>query len=137
MKNKAVFTTSDIQIFKGMSDDLESTGKLEKAIEQGYEVFVITTRTIFKPEIDDWWRNQVSKVYTGYTGQGATDSGMIETYKRFYRDQNIDPDDMVIGQIGCHNEEYSEFLERYPHNIHWMDYADKLEHYGFKTGRNF
>ena len=66
--NKAVFTTSDIQRFKSNLEELESTGKLEKAIEQGYEVFVITSRTGFKPQIDDWWMNQVSKVYTGYTG---------------------------------------------------------------------
>lgn len=136
MKNKAVFTTSDIQIFKGMSDDLESTGKLEKAIEQGYEVFVITTRTIFKPEIDDWWRNQVSKVYTGYTGQGATDSGMIETYKRFYRDQNIDPDTMILRQITCETEQQSKY-SNYSREIRHMDYADRLQVYGFKTGRDF
>jgi hypothetical protein len=135
--NKAVFTTSDIQRFKGMSDILESTGKLEKAIEQGYEVFVITSRTVFKPEIDDWWRNQVSKVYTGYTGQGATDSGMIETYKQFFRDHNIDPDDMILGFIGCHTEKDSKFYSEYQPKISWMDYADRLQVYGFKIGKDF
>lgn len=44
---------------------------------------------------------------------------------------------MVIGQIGCHNKEYSEFREKYPRDICWMDYADKLEFYGFKTGKDF
>ncbi len=135
--NKAVFTTSDIQRFKGMSDTLESTGKLEKAIEQGYEVFVITTRTVFKPEIDDWWRNQVSKVYTGYTGQGATDSGMIETYKRFYRDQNINPDNMILGRIGCHTKEDSEYFDKFPPEDRWTTFENKLKYYGFKTGRDF
>lgn len=119
--NKAVFTTSDIQRFKGMSDTLESTGKLEKAIEQGYEVFVITTRTVFNPEIDDWWRNQVSGIYTGYIGYGATDKGMIETYKQFYRDQNINPDEVI-----------TKFPE-----ITWVDYAVSLEFHGFKRGKDF
>ena len=135
--NKAVFTTSDIQRFKGMSDELESTGKLENAISQGYEVFVITSRTVFKPEIDDWWRNQVSKVYTGYTGGGAHDSGLIETYKRFYRDQNIDPDNMILRRIGCHTEEDSKWFDKYPFEPAHMDYADRLEVYGFKTGKDF
>lgn len=133
---KAVFTTSDIQRFKGMSDTLESTGKLEKAIEQGYEVFVITTRTRFFPENDDWWRNQVSKVYTGYTGNGATDLGMIEAYKRFYRDQNIDPDTMILRQITCETEQQSKY-SNYSREIRHMDYADRLQVYGFKTGRDF
>ena len=135
--NKAVFTTSDIQRFKSNLEELESTGKLEKAIEQGYEVFVITSRTGFKPQIDDWWMNQVSKVYTGYTGGCATDKGMIETYKRFYRDQNIDPDNMIVGFIGPLTEKDSKFEEKYPLEISWMDYQNKLGHYGFKTGKDF
>ena len=134
--NKAVFTTSDIQRFKGMSDELESTGKLENAISQGYEVFVITSRTVFKPEIDDWWRNQISKLYTGYTGGGAQDSGLIETYKRFYRDQNIDPDNMILRKITCETEQDSKYSQ-YAREIRHMDYADRLEVYGFKTGKDF
>lgn len=132
--NKAVFTTSDIQRFKGMSDDLESTGKLENAIKQGYEVFVITSRTRFFPKIDDWWMNQVSKVYTGYTGGCATDKGMIETYKRFYRDQNID---MTPRMIGPYTREDSEFYDKFPEEGRWTNYENKLKHYGFKTGRDF
>jgi len=135
--NKAVFTTSDIQRFKGTSDELESTGKLEKAISQGYEVFVITTRTRFKPEIDSWWQNQVSNVYTGYTGNGATDSGMIETYKRFYRDQHIDIDQIVIGKRGCDTKEMSEYHEKFPLEDRWTSYENELRYFGFKTGKDF
>ena len=43
----AVFSTSEIQKFEGMTRNLISTGLLEKAIKLGYTVFVITSRTKF------------------------------------------------------------------------------------------
>lgn len=116
-KKFAVFNTSEIQKFKGMSDELVSTGLLEKALEQGYAVFVVTTRNQFS-DTDKWWRKLVMRTYTGHTGNGMTDEGMISTWKRFYQDFNIDLNLLKVGD-------------------RWMDYQDNLSRFGIKRGIDF
>ncbi len=75
----AVFTTSDIQShasnvrcyvkkplhtsqvdFGGKVHEYASWGVLEKALEQGYHVYVVTTRTFFSTH-DDWWLELVAE----------------------------------------------------------------------------
>ncbi len=57
---RIVLTTSDIQKYLPGSDvpRYKPTGLLERAIEEGYEVFITTTRTKLV-ETDDWWRKLV------------------------------------------------------------------------------
>ncbi|MFA5947332.1 MAG: hypothetical protein WC813_04950 [Patescibacteria group bacterium] len=59
---RIVLTTSDIMRAHSATLDglgnYQSTGRLERAIAEGYEVFITTTRTKLV-EIDDWWRKLV------------------------------------------------------------------------------
>lgn len=122
-KNKctkfAVFSTSEIQKFKGMTEELISTGLLEKALKQGYKVFVVTTRNQFRDSSDKWWQDKVIKVYTGYTNGGATDEGMISVWKQFYQDFGIDLNLLEIK------------------TDRWTDYHNNLSRFGFKKGIDF
>jgi hypothetical protein len=54
---RIVLTTSDIQKNHG-SGVYKSTGRLERAIAEGYEVFIASSRTKLV-ETDDWWAKLV------------------------------------------------------------------------------
>lgn len=56
-KKIAVFTTSEIQE-PGAQNKQHSTGALERAMSEGYEVFVVSTRDTFGSH-DTWWIEMV------------------------------------------------------------------------------
>ncbi len=43
----------------------------------------------------------------------------------------------TTSDIHCHTEEDSKWFDKYPFEPAHMDYADRLEVYGFKTGKDF
>ena len=64
---KAIVTTSDINIIHYCDESTSSsTGVLEKILEDGHEVYVVTTRDKLCPT-DDWWVKLVdsSKIFMG------------------------------------------------------------------------
>lgn len=127
----AVFSTSEIQKFEGMTRNLISTGLLEKAIKLGYTIYVITSRTKFS-ELDDWWLSKIEKLYTGYNGYGAGDVAFIETWKQFYQDRGIDLNDLKIRRI--ENELSDSQIDQ---GTSWMEYQNNLKIFGIKRGIDF
>lgn len=130
-KKIAVFSTSEIQGFdyRNNSSEIVSTGLLESALSQKYTVYVITTRTNFRDDIDSWWQSKVKKIYTGYTGYGANDKGFIQSWKTLYTDLGIDLNLLVLSYRN--NQEY--FLD----SQSWLDYQNNLSRFGIKRGRDF
>lgn len=155
-KNIAIFSTSDIQrcYRNGENDNICSTngdltfyttGKLENALNQGYNVIVITTRRGFQSH-DTWWLDLVGRenVFFGqYGGYGANDRDYIQAWKNLYQKLGINTDKVILGRQGCNRKEDQDFYDRYPdhnHNqyeIRWMDYPEALNRVGIEIGSDF
>lgn len=126
----AVFNTTEIQgyDYRNNSSEIVSTGLLEIALMQKYTVYVITTRTKFRDDIDDWWQSKVKKIYTGYTGHGANDKGYIQTWKSLYIDLGIDLNLLTLPPAN----KYKNYIDE-----SWMDYQGNLSRFGIKRGGDF
>lgn len=139
-KKIAVFSTSEIQKYDRNSDykTMISTGLLEIALTKGYTVYVITSRTTFRDDIDAWWQSKVKKIYTGYKGYGASDREFIQTWKSFYNDQNID---LTLLELSDRN--YRSYTssdnedDRMDNTQCWMDYQNNLVRFNIKRGIDF
>ena len=129
-KKIAVFSTSEIQGFdyRNNSSEIVSTGALEAALSQKYTIYVITTRTNFRDNIDSWWQSKVKKIYTGYTGHGANDKEYIQTWKTLFTDLGIDLNLLILRQF---NTEH--FFDQHS----WLDYQNNLHRFGIKQGKDF
>jgi hypothetical protein len=90
LSNVAVLTTSDVQRWRDGTG--HTTGKLEYAISQGYDVYVVSTRDTVVPESDAWWMALVKPehVFFADEGTGRTEEGWTTGWKRLFKKLGID-----------------------------------------------
>lgn len=126
-KKIAVFTTSEIQELNSHNVFVD-TGALQAALEQGYEVFVVSTREKFGPH-DKWWRELVPADHVTHCRplqEGESDSmlRLNEPWKALYE------------RLG----------HEYPHNFYqgrdcgeafWTGARFKLVELGYRLGNSF
>jgi hypothetical protein len=103
----AVFTTSEIfstwqdrrknlehkGTFEGGHEtvDIYSTGNLEKAVEQGYDVYVVSTRTKLG-EHDEWWLSLVKRnnIFLVEKDENDHREALLRPWKILYKHLCID-----------------------------------------------
>lgn len=155
----AVFTTADIH-FQGEpgpgavavayeGSHFYSTGGLESALAEGYEIYVMSSRAKLGTH-DAWWLALVpaENVTVGaYTGGGANDEGLIEAWRELYRKFGHDPatlrleHDLTVyteremAMYGCCRWD----PDRDPCYTRetWMEYYESLHQVGIELGRVF
>lgn len=99
MSKIAVFSTSDIMQCYANNEGRKvaehdgrafyTRGTLEKALEEGYEVWVISTLTALDPSAHGWWQKLVAPdhVLLAQDGpsRGAESPGLLAPWKEFFR----------------------------------------------------
>lgn len=136
----AVFTTSDIQYHSWpelFQAGLKSTGKLERAIAEGFTIYVVSTRTKLS-ETDAWWRVHVpderiflssENVDGGYVNSPST----ITPWERLYDVLGLTPMDLSRADIV-----EAEKKEMTPRAFAcWMDANYQLASHGIRQGSSF
>lgn len=138
----AVFTTSDIQRYNlhHPPSTLVSTGKLERAIVEGYECYVVSTRTRLS-ETDTWWRKHVpdDRIFLSSVKEQKEDGGYanslstIKPWERLYAVLSITP-----APLSCEDRKRAEELGESVHAFAcWQDAQDQLESHGIPQGSSF
>lgn len=99
MKRIVVFSTSDIQTlvpsgFVGTNvrgNQFQSTGELERAIDLGFTVYVISTRHKLS-ESDKWWFDKANYVYLATSAMDslcANSPALIAPWLKFFQELGI------------------------------------------------
>jgi len=126
-RRMAIFGTRDISVerptFPGQQPVYEeigyrtySTGKLEQAIAEGYDVFIVSIRPVFGDH-DRWWIELVDPervfvnrgLLAAFQGADLDGADMFDAWRRFYRRMGLpwredftDLDDPRVAAIEHH-----------------------------------
>lgn len=99
MSKIAVFSTSDIMQCYTKNEGRKvaehdgcayyTRDALEQALEEGYEVWVVSTITELHPAVHGWWQKLVAADHVLLAqpgiGRGAASPGLLAPWKEFYR----------------------------------------------------
>jgi hypothetical protein len=138
----AVFTTSEIFTYEGCRraatkvvaevDDktFVSTGCLEQALDEGCEVFVISSRTELG-EHDEWWRKLVKSENVLLSYRDDEDYLDSEDEEERRRNNLLKPWATLYTRLGLEYPRTSEGL------LWWTAARSELQEYGVKLGYEF
>ena len=116
LKPIAILTTSQITYFKARTKVGSSTGKLEQFLDQGYRVYVVSTRSKFVEETDGWWKPLVNEQDICFATEEDYDAG----WKKVFAKIDIDYPTREACKIPALEnredilKEYEEYMEKYP-----------------------
>ena len=142
-ENVAVLTTADIQSHLGGGPGLSTTGRLEFAVSRGFDVHVVSTRTVLVPSTDAWWLAliKLENLFFADDKDRYSDKGMSAGWRALFERLGIE---WPMACADCSfSPEYCTEVSRVDGEpcsgglvpAHWMDGRDMLTKLGIRTGR--
>jgi len=123
---------AEIETGDGRKAKFSSTGSIEKALEDGYAVYVVSTRSSLDTH-DDWWTTLVNKDNI-FLADAKYEGEFGEAWR--YEDENVDKSNSGWKNL------YEHLGHEYPTDedgpVHWNTARMMLKHrHGVRLGTDF